>query len=134
MEKHKRPGEIVAYEGKKFTSEWYYDDAGNSQALEYAESLEEAERKKLAALFMVLGDLGQLRNKEKFRYEGDKIYAFKPKPHRFLAFFFEGAKVIVTNAFQKKTDKLPSTEKERAIRCLKDYQLRVKAGNYYGKE
>ncbi len=60
-----------------------------------------------------MGDLGQLRNKQKFRHEGDQIYAFKPKPHRFLAFFFEGGRVIVTNAFTKKSDKPPPGEKAR---------------------
>jgi hypothetical protein len=46
----------------------------------YAEGLTTGDRKKLAGLFMVVGDLGQLRNKQKFRYEGDKIYAFKQPP------------------------------------------------------
>lgn len=78
---------------------------------------------------MMIGDLGQIRNKEKFRNEGDKIYAFKPQPHRFLCFFFEGRKIIM-----KKQQKLPSGEKERALRCMQDYQERVKKGIYYGSE
>jgi hypothetical protein len=41
--------------------------------LQYAEALDESDRKKLAALLRVMGDIGQVRNKEKFRYEGDKI-------------------------------------------------------------
>jgi hypothetical protein len=134
MAEQSDPREIIAYQGTQFSIEWYYDTNGNSQALEYAEGLDERDRKKLAALLMALGDLGQLRNKEKFRHEGDKIYAFKPKPHRFLAFFFEGAKVIITNAFTKKKDKLPPGEKKKALNCMKDYQQRVKAGSYYGKE
>jgi phage-related protein len=134
MSKQKQPHEIVAYAGKKFTIEWYFDAGGHSQALEYAEALDDDGRKKLAALLMAIGDIGQLRNKQKFRYEGDKIYAFKPKPHRFLAFFFAGGKVIVTNAFTKKQDKLPPGEKERALKWMKDYEQRVKEGSYYGEE
>jgi len=65
---------------------------------------------------------------------GDKIYAFKPKPHRFLAFFFTGGKVIITNAFAKKSDKLPPGEKDRALRCMQDYEQRVKAGSYYAED
>src|SRR5947209_2113688 len=129
-----RPREIVAYRGRKLTIEWYYDDRGYSQALEYAEALNDADRKKLAALLMVMGDIGQLRNKQKFRYEGDKIYAFKPKPHRFLAFFFAGGKLIVTNAFAKKSAKLPPGEKERALKCRRDYEQRVQAGSYYAED
>jgi phage-related protein len=134
MAEQKQPREVIAYQGKEFTIEWYCDDSGYSQPLEFAERLEEGDRKKLAALLMALGDIGQLRNKENFRHEGDKIYAFKPKPHRFLAFFFEGAKVIITNAFTKKKDKLPAGEKAKAMKCMKDYQQRVKAGSYYAKE
>jgi hypothetical protein len=134
MARQRPPREIIAYEGRQFTIEWYYDEDGHSQALEYAEGLDEADRRKLAALLMVVGDIGQLRNKQKFRHEGDKIYAFKPKPHRFLAFFFEGGKVIITNAFTKKSDKLPPGEKARALKCKKDYEQRVKAGTYYAEE
>ena len=134
MAKHRPPREIVAYEGREFTIEWYWDDAGFSQALRYAEELSDADRKKLAALLMVMGDIGQIRNKQKFRYEGDQVYAFKPQPHRFLCFFFAGGKIVITNAFVKKSDKLPPGEKDRALRCKKDYEERVKAGTYYGED
>jgi phage-related protein len=134
MAKQRPPREIIAYEGSQFTIEWYWDDSGYSQALQYAEALDDADRKKLAALMTVIGDIGQLRNKQKFRYEGDKIYAFKPKPHRFLAFFFAGGKMIVTNAFAKKSDKMPPGEKDRALKCMRDYEQRVKAGSYYDEE
>ena len=53
------------------------------------------------------------------------------QPYRFLCFFFEGQKIIVTNGFHKKTDKLPQNEKERALKLKKDYEDRVKRGNYY---
>jgi len=56
------PREVVAYAGKQFTIEWYYDAAGHSQPLEYAEALTVSDRKKLAALLMVIGDFGRLRN------------------------------------------------------------------------
>jgi len=134
MTRPRAPRELIAYEGRKFTIEWYWDDSGYSQPLEYAEALDDADRKKLAALLMVMGDIGQLRNKQKFRYEGDKIYAFKPQPHRFLAFFFVGGKVIITNAFVKKSDKLPPGEKDRALKCMRDYEQRVKAGSYYEED
>jgi phage-related protein len=134
MARQRPQREIIAYAGRVFRIEWYYDERGRSQALEYAEALDEADRKKLAALLTVVGDIGRLRNKQRFRYEGDQIYALKPKPHRFLAFFFEGGKVIVTNAFTKKSDKLPPGEKDRALRCMKDYEQRVKAGTYYEEE
>ncbi len=72
-----------------------------------------------------------IQNKTIFRNEADGIYAFKPKPDRFLCFFFKGKKIIVTNAFKKKQDKLPKQEKDRALARRADYEARVKKGIYY---
>ena len=93
-----------------------------------------ADAKKFAHLLMMIGDTGQIRNEQKFRNEGDKIYTFKPQPHRFLCFFFEKGKIIITNAFMKKQQKLPKAEKERALKCKQDYEERNRKGTYYGKE
>jgi len=62
------------------------------------------------------------------------VYAFKPQPDRYLCFFFKGKKIIITNAFIKKTDKLPLREKERALAVIEDYEKRVKNGTYYEEE
>jgi hypothetical protein len=75
--------------------------------------------------------VGKILNITKFRHEGDGIYAFKPKPDRFLCFFLSGKKIIITNAFMKKQDKIPPTEKKKALSCQKDYKSRVDGGVYY---
>src|SRR5438045_8974264 len=98
--------EYIAFDGEKFTIEWYFDHKGKSISLDYLESLDEMEQAKLFELFKLMGNTGVIKNKTKFRNEHDKIYAFKPQPHRFLCFFFEGQKIIVTNGFHKKTDHL----------------------------
>lgn len=123
--------EYIAFEGKKFTIEWYFNGKNKSTALDYFESLNDIEQAQLLNLFELMGNVGEIKNKTKFRYEDDKIYAFKPKPHRFLCFFFTGHKIIITNAFQKKTDKLPPMEKERALKSKTDYEARIKRGDYY---
>lgn len=89
---------------------------------------------KALKLFRMIGDTGKIRDETKFRNEGDKVYAFKPQPHRVLSFFVEGRKIIVTNAFRKKQDKLPISEKERALKCMESYKTRVKQGKYYEAE
>lgn len=81
-----------------------------------------------------MADIGSIHNIEKFRNEGDQIYAFKLAEDRFLCFFVKGSKIIVTNAFEKKTNKLPSHEKNRALKYQFDYIKRVKEGAYYAKE
>jgi phage-related protein len=124
---------FIAYKGRHFTIEWYFDERGNSKALEYYKSLSVKEKNKVLYLFQAMGDFGQIRNQQKFNAEGDQIYAFKPIPHRFLCFFFIGAKIIVTNAFEKKQQKLPQREKDKALNCRQDYEIRVKKGYYYEK-
>lgn len=121
----------IVYEGEIFTIEWYFDDMGKKQAKEYYDELSEDRRDKLFHLVKMLGNIGKIFNKQKFRHEDDKIYAFKPQPDRFLCFFFEGSKVIITNAFEKKTDKLSPREKERSLKARADYITRCKKGTYY---
>ena len=123
--------EYVAYSGKEFTIEWYFDANSKSDALDYYQSLTQAERIQLLKLFKRMGDIGQIRDRTKFNSEGDQIYAFKPKPDRFLCFFCEGKKIVVTNAFRKKQNKLPANEKQRALSRRDDFITRVKKGDYY---
>jgi len=81
--------EMIAYRGRHFTIEWYVDESGHSQARDFAESLDDREQRKLVMLLTALGDLGQIRNKEKFRYEGDKI-CFQAPTAPLFGFLFSG--------------------------------------------
>ena len=123
--------EYIAYSGDAFTIEWYFDTKQHSEALEYYRSLSNDERIQLLKLFKRMGDVGKIQDKTKFRNEGDKIYAFKPQPDRFLCFFYENKKIIVTNGFRKKQDKLPLNEKERALTKRNDFINRQTKGDYY---
>jgi len=125
---------FIAYPGKKFTVEWYFDDRGNSDSKKYFEKLDALKREKIFYLFRLFGDMGKIKNREKFRYEGDQIYAFKASPNRFLCFFFDGRKIIITSAYKKESAKMPSKEKKKALAVKADYEKRYKAGSYYGKK
>ena len=127
----KETQEYNAYQGTRFTIEWYFNTSGKSQALEYFNILPLDRAKKMAYLLEVLGDQGKLFNEEKFRYEGDQLYVFKPAQDRFFCFFFDGAKIIITNAYEKKSAKMPLKEKQKALNAKKDYITRVQSGNYY---
>ncbi len=126
--------EYIAYDGRKYTVEWFFGRNQRSQALEYFDRLSAKEQQKLFYLIRRIADFGHISDKTKFRNEGDRIYAFKPKPSRFLSFFYHGGKVIITNAFMKKTDKLPKNEKQRAINYRNDYGTRVLQGEYYEED
>lgn len=124
----------LAYEGSEFTIEWYYDPKGLSSALEYFKKQPKEHQRKLLNLFRLMGDQGKIFDETKFRNEGDKIYPFKPKPDRYLCFFFRGKKIIITNAFTKKSQKLPQGEKELALKAYQSYEKRIKEGIYYEEE
>jgi phage-related protein len=126
--------QYLAYEGEEFTIEWYVDESGRSRALEYFLDQPKDKRRKLLNLFRLMGDFGKIHDKTKFRSEEDGVYAFKPQPDRYLCFFFKGKKIIVTNAFVKKAQKLPQAEKERALKAFQSYERRVKEGSYYEEE
>ncbi|WP_428356843.1 type II toxin-antitoxin system RelE/ParE family toxin [Methyloprofundus sp.] len=123
--------EFIAYEGDSLTIEWFYDENGKSASLDYFESLSNAQKRKVLMLFKRIGDFGKVSDITKFRNEGDKVFAFKPQPDRFLSFFYVGKKVVVTNAFRKKSQKLPEKEKHLALQRMNSYDSRVKSGDYY---
>ena len=118
--------DCVIYIGEYYKIEWYYDRSGYSQAYEFFLGLDNERRRKFLILVKRIGDAGKINDKTKFRNEDDQIYTFKPQPDRFLCFFFTGKKIIVTNAFTKKSQKLPGREKKRSMECRKDYEIRVK--------
>ncbi|MFC1841690.1 type II toxin-antitoxin system RelE/ParE family toxin [Candidatus Dependentiae bacterium] len=122
---------FLAHKGSKFAIEWYFNKQGKSTAFEYFKKLSPSRKKKLIHLLFVLGDVGKMFNKEKFRYEGDQIYAIKTSPDRFLCFFFEGAKIIITNAYEKKSAKMPKREKLKSLNAKKGYKERCNGGVYY---
>lgn len=129
----KETSEYLIYKGPAFSIEWYFDKNSKSISMEFFENLTIDEQDDFLVLVKKMGDSGKIFNEQKFRNEGDKIFAFKPKPNRFLCFFAVGKKIIVTNGFPKRQDKLPANEKDRAKAFRKDYLERIDAGTYYEK-
>jgi len=125
--------EFIAYEGEALTVEWFFDEKGKSDALDFFEALSNTQKRKTLMLFKRIGDFGKISDITKFRNEGEKIFAFKPQPERFLSFFYAGKKIVVTNGFRKKAQKLPKKEKNLALNRMKNYDSRVKSGDYYAE-
>lgn len=130
--------EYIFYKGNKFQVEFYYNEGGKLPAKEYLEgpksSLEL--RLKLAALVKYIAEYGKIYDTTKFRIvdRKEKIYEFKPLSHRFFNFFYKGRKIIITNAYMKKSQKVDQKELKKAINMKKDYTYRTKGGTYYEKE
>lgn len=126
--------DVVIYQGSQFTIEWYFDARGASPARDYYQRLPLKRRVKFIKLVRLMAEVGKIFDITKFRNEGDQIYAFKPQPDRYLCFFVVGRKIIVTNGFEKKSQKLPHNEKQRALQAKEDFERRIKKGAYYEKE
>jgi phage-related protein len=118
----------VAYKGLKFTVEWYFEQNGESKGFDFFLKSNREQRRKLFILIKRIGDFGLILNKTKFVNEGDGIYAFKPQPDRYLSFFTNNRKIIITNGFRKKTDKMPKSEKLLALKYRNDYFARISGG------
>ena len=123
--------ETVLYYGLRLVVEWYVGSNGHSQALEYYNELKIERRIGLLKLVKRLGDWGKIIDKTKFNYEGDQLFALKANADRYLCFFAENSRVIITNAFCKKSQKLPKAEKQRALRSKKEYYYRITENAYH---
>lgn len=123
--------EYIIYKGEYFTVEWYYSEKGISQPKEYFEELGDGSKSKLLYLIQRISDHGKISNNKLFNNEGNNLYAFKLQPERFLTFFTKGKKIIITSAFRKKTQKLPTKQKKNALKIKDNYESRVAKGDYY---
>ena len=125
--------EYIFYRGEKFQVEFYFNEKGELPAKEYFDAVDRQVKIKLLALVRYMAENGRLFDESKFRIvdKQEKIYEFKPMAERFFNFFYEGKKVILTNAYRKKGQKVNDRELARAINLKKDYELRVKGGGYY---
>ena len=130
-----RPGyeNYVFYQGERFRVEFYFTEKGELPAKEYFDSSQRQVQTKLLALIKHIAEYGRLFDETKFRLvdRKEKIYEFKPVAERFFSFFWEGGKIIITNAYQKKGQKVDQKELARAISLKGDYEFRVKGGVYY---
>ena len=127
--------EYIFYRGERFQIEFYFTETGKIPAKEYFEDTAFDVKVKLAALVKYIGEHGKIFDITKFRMidSKEKIFEFKPLQHRFFNFFYEGGKIIITNGYMKKSQKVSRRDLERAKELKKDYICRVKGGGYYGK-
>ena len=128
--------EYIFYQGERFQVEFYFTENGGLPAKEYLEEASLEVKAKLAALVKYIAEAGVIFDITKFRLVDPKkrIYEFKPLSHRFFNFFYKGRKIIITNAYMKKSQKVDRKELERARNIKKDYECRVEEDSYYGKE
>jgi len=130
-----RKEDYIFYRGEKFQVEFYFTETEEMPAIEYLEKTSLDVKVKLAALVKYIAEYGKIFDITKFRLVDprEKIFEFKPMGHRFFNFFYEGGKIIITNGYMKKSQKVSGRDLEKARNMKKDYISRVKGGVYYEK-
>jgi len=132
--KRPKPEDYIFYQGEKFQVEFFFNEKCELPAKQYFDSSGRQVQVKLLALVKYIAENGKLFDDTKFRLvdKKQKIYEFKSKAERFFNFFYKGRKIIITNAYSKKGQKVNQRELDKAINLKKDYEARIKGGDYYG--
>ncbi|OGR52729.1 MAG: hypothetical protein A3I11_00860 [Elusimicrobia bacterium RIFCSPLOWO2_02_FULL_39_32] len=130
--------DYIYYQGSTFTVEWYRESSGRMKAKKYYEGISPEEQKRLDDIVVYFADspLGTRLPKTLYNEEDaeNKIYAFKPKDHRFFNFVTVGKKIIIVNAYRKHSQQMMKKDislLKTVIASKNDYLLRVKGGTYY---
>lgn len=97
--------EYIFYQGERFRVEFYFTENGELPAKDYLEKTSLKIKAKLAALVKYIAEAGKIFDITKFRLVDtkEKIYEFKPLNYRFFNFFYKERKIIITNAYMKKS-------------------------------
>src|SRR5262245_61551897 len=123
----------VYYVGATFVVEWYVEETGRMKAKEYYTGLSKEEQTRLDHIVKYFADspLGTRLPKTLYNLEDaeNKIYAFKPKDHRFFNFMTAGKKVIILDAYRKHSQQMTKKDFDllkTVVQAKNDYHYRVK--------
>ncbi len=116
----------VAYQGQARRIVYAITSAG-SPGLDFVDGLDVRNKAKVFKLFQMLGDRGEIHNKEHFKpIEGTKFCEFKSHQIR-IPCYRDGLFWIVTHGFIKKDFKIDPAELRRAER-IRDEDKAMQAG------
>jgi len=116
---------------KKHTCVYFSTDSGRIPVEEFIGGLTARAQQKFFNVVEILEEFGRQLPEPHSKYLGEEIYELRfqcIEGHvRVLYFFFIDDKIVLTNAFVKKTWKVPEKEFETAIERRKVYLERHKA-------
>lgn len=123
----------IAAQGAWGRVEWAVDAKGEMPARSYYLGLSDKDKAKLNALFQRLAEHGSISNREKFKNlgpqakgRGSELWEFKSFQERFLGDFRPGRRFIIAHALRKKSDNLPISDIEKAVRILETHDQKEK--------
>jgi len=116
--------EFLIYKGKYYSLYFHAVGKNISDVYEYYKKCDDITRVNFLALVERIAEFGKIYDITKFRIEDKfhKIYAFKPKKDRFFCFFFKEKQIIITSAYNKKSQKLDKKELKKAIDIKNKYK------------
>ena len=123
--KPKRP--IILYEGEKFTIECAIRKGGSSESQDFLDSMSIADKAKIIKVIKRLANVGRIINTEQFKKVEGKIWEFKYYQTRIFMYYCARQRVVLTNGFYKKGDKIPKEEIKRANQIMNEYN-EIKGG------
>ena len=130
--------EFLVYEGTHFEVEFYFNEEGEIFIWDDFTNLSEKEQAAFMARVEKLANSspGTIHPRTIFNLEDDKekIWAIKFGNNRFCMFFYEGGKIIITNAYKKQSQQNRKKESIQIMKASKmkiDYEKRIKEKIYY---
>ena len=118
--------------GMKRDVEFYEQSNGRCPTREFFATLTDDEKAFVRKAFERLATYGHELGRPHTAYLRDQIHELRIRTTggqlRFLYFFFDGQKIIITHGFKKKTNAVPAGEIETAMRCRADYLERQARG------
>jgi len=104
---------------------YFVTDSGRKPVEEFIKGLNVHSRDKFFTVVQLLEDFGRGLALPHAKYIGNEIFELRfdavEGATRGLYFFFDGEKAVLTNGFQKKSNKTPKQEKATAIERRKIY-------------
>ena len=101
------------------------DDSGKAPAREFFADLGDPDAAKVQALFNLLANTGQIRNREKFKklcdMHGQALWEFKSFQLRLLGAFAPGGRFLVAHGLRKKKKAHSRQDLERTARILNEH-------------
>ena len=116
--------------GQAFTIRVVVQDGRNAVVEFLRDDLQQTERAKVMALLEYVAEHGPPLNEEKFRHEGNGIYALKTSAVRLYGFFDGQGRMVLTHGFKKHArggKKVQTREREHAER-MRSLLLAERAG------
>ena len=107
---------------------YYVDHQGKSPILDYIDRLSVKEQQKVLAYISLLEERGEELRRPIADSVGEKLYELRPKAHRVLYFFMLREYAVVVHIFRKKTNRIPASEKDTALKRMNDFVERFRRG------